>query len=109
MASSNLPASAPDARAPWVLPGEPTPVRLINTVGWDGTEVFDALETCADLQAWLRATGLSDHPASARDLHDARSLRAALRQLAVFATHDERSRVVTGISEQDAVVVVNRA
>jgi predicted RNA-binding Zn ribbon-like protein len=102
-------AAAPDARAPWVLPGEPIAVRLINTVWTDGTVVHDALETPADLRAWLQDAGLPDRPVSAHDLRDARLLRDALRQLAVFATHDERSRVVTGMSEQDAVAVVDRA
>jgi predicted RNA-binding Zn ribbon-like protein len=92
-----------------VLPDEPIAVRLINTVWTDGTMVHDALETPADLQAWLQATGLPDGRASAQDLHDARLLRDALRQLAVFATHDQRSRVVTGMSEQDAVSIVDRA
>jgi predicted RNA-binding Zn ribbon-like protein len=103
-------AAAPDVRAPWVLPGEPIAVRLINTVWTDGTVVHDALETPADLWAWLQDTGLSDdRPVSAQDLRDARLLRDALRELAVFATHDERSRVVTGMSEQGAVAVVDRA
>ncbi len=102
-------AAAPDAQAPWVLPGEPIAVRLINTVWLDRTEVHDALETCADLRAWLQATGLSKSPVNTQDLRDARQLRDALRQLAVFATGDERSRVVTGMTEQDATTVVDRA
>lgn len=102
-------ASVADARAPWVLPGEPIAVRLINTVWLDRAEVRDALETCADLRAWLQATGLPDSPVSSQDLRDARELRDALRQLAAFATGDERSRVMTGMTEQEAMAVVDRA
>jgi len=102
-------ATAPDARAPWVLPAEPIAVRLINTVWTDGTVIHDALKTPADLRAWLQDTGLPDHPVGAEDLRDVRLLRDALRELAVFVTHDERSRVVTGMSQQDAVAIVDRA
>jgi predicted RNA-binding Zn ribbon-like protein len=103
------PAAPPDTRAPWLLPNEPIAVRLINTVWLDRTDVHDALEIPTDLQAWLRATGLSDQPVSAQDLHDARLLRDALRQLAVFATGDDRSRVTNGMNEHEAIAVVDRA
>jgi len=109
MSTTDPAAAAPGARAPWVLPGEPLAVRLINTIWTDGTVVHDALETPADLQAWLRDAGLVDHPVDSRDLSEARLLRDALRTLAVFATHDERSGAATDMDEQEAAAIVERA
>ncbi|MFI1095577.1 CGNR zinc finger domain-containing protein [Streptomyces sp. NPDC020917] len=109
-----------------VLPGEPLPVQLMNTVRADAGGVGDFLRTTGDLRAWLAAIAprlpggigstLADpgaRPASAREprgpaaspsedgelaalLPEFRRLRDALRALAAAATHDSRPAALAG-------------
>ena len=51
--------SGPEPRA-WVLPAEPVPVRLMNTVWADTSGIHDDLATTADLRDWLLATEVAD-------------------------------------------------
>lgn len=103
------------ARAPgWVLPGEPVPVRLMNTIWANGKGVHDDLVDASGLAAWLAETGFTmpgtrgraTSPAPA-DVELARKTRDALRRLAAAATGDERHRVRAGIEEDDAVRMLN--
>ncbi len=77
---------------PWVLPGEPTPVRLMNTIWADRRGAHDSLTTPAELGSWLAAVGRLEQatPATGADLVEARRLRDALRRLAALVTADPR-------------------
>lgn len=74
----------------WVLPGEPVPVRLMNTIWADRDGVHDALSTPNDLARWLCATGVLDRPrrVTRGELAQARALRDALRRLAALVTEE---------------------
>ena len=99
----------------FVLPGEPPPVRLMNTIWADRLGVHDALTTPGDLRAWLGA--LDPDPGQrfpsrtgTGDLRRFRTLREALRVLAALATGDTRpvaATVPTTIAK--AVAAVNAA
>ncbi len=99
-----------DAPASWVLPGEPTPVRLMNTIWADRRGAHDSLTTPDELVAWLTAVGRLGRAtrASPADLDRARRLRAALRHLAALVTADPRGETTTA-SRQAAVEAVNAA
>lgn len=95
----------------FVLPGEPAPVRMMNTVWADGDGVHDALTSTTDLRAWLRSAGL----ASARDrveeaeLSQGRRLRDALRRVAALTVGDTRTAASTPMDLDEAMAVVNAA
>ena len=97
-----------------VLPGEPVPVRLMNTIWADRSGLHDALTTTGDLRAWLAAT----HPGPGQpepgpgDLDRYRALRDALRRLAALVTGDTRAAAASatvGVGVARAVAEVNRA
>ena len=97
-----------------VLPDEPTPVRLMNTI-WADTAVHDDLTTPAALHDWLVAVDrryVADaigepHP---RELAEARLLRDSLRRLAAFCTDDRRPAAQSPVdSVDDALAAVNGA
>jgi predicted RNA-binding Zn ribbon-like protein len=90
-----------------LLPGEPVPVRLMNTVWADRQGVHDALTTPAELHAWL-ADVFPDDPASGADLDRFRLLRDALRRLAALLTADSRP-AATNTTAERAVADVNEA
>jgi Putative stress-induced transcription regulator/CGNR zinc finger len=72
-----------------ILPGEPVPVRLMNTIWADRRGVrHDSIATRPDLAGWLQATDLAGRstPVTGGDLTQARLLRDALRILAGVAT-----------------------
>ncbi|MEU4427235.1 ABATE domain-containing protein [Actinoplanes sp. NPDC024001] len=96
----------------FVLPSEPRPVRLMNTVWADRGGVHDALTTPADLARWLTATGLTaaEPPATAADLRTAVTLRDALRRLAALTTDDSRAAARSALQDAEAAVhAVNEA
>ncbi len=101
------------ARGPWVLPREPVPVRLMNTIWADRHGVHDALATRADLSAWLEAVapGADGRPwrATRADLDRARALRDALRTLAGVVCGDRRPRAPARSDPAAAVAAVNTA
>ncbi|TDB71592.1 ABATE domain-containing protein [Micromonospora sp. KC723] len=103
--------SVEDVPTVLVLPCEPRPVRLMNTVWADRHGVHEALTVPADLARWLTATCLT-HPEStvtATDLHTAITLRDALRRLAALKTQDTRPAARSAIHDIDAAVhVVNQ-
>jgi predicted RNA-binding Zn ribbon-like protein len=95
----------------FLLPDEPVPVRLMNTIWADRTGPHDALVNMDDLRAWLREvhedTQSSPRPA---DLARFRQLRDALRRLAATLTEDTRTIAPSAMtSTAEAVREVNEA
>ena len=108
---SNRPARSRSAPA-WVLPHEPAPVRLMNTVWADRHGVYDALISRDDLAGWLAATGLTGRgsPLNDDDLAHFRDLRDALRRLAALVTADDaRPAAESAIPDATAAVAVLNA
>ncbi len=102
-------ARTDDARF-WVLPTEPSPVRLMNTIWADSTGIRDDLATPADLRAWLAAVGVTktSPTVTPEDLERARSLRDAMRRLAAHATSDTRVLAASAMTDLDqAIAAVN--
>jgi predicted RNA-binding Zn ribbon-like protein len=101
------------ADQPWLLPGEPVPVRLMNTIWADRFGVHDSLITPDQLAGWLHSVGLVSEPdraPSVSQLRAARQLRDALRRLAAVHTHDPRPAAASAIRDvEDAVAIVNAA
>lgn len=93
----------------WVLPDEPLPVRLMNTVWADRHGVHDSLDSTAALVDWLDVTGLAErHTAVTRaDLPAAVRLRDALRRLAAEATGDNRVAAALPLTALAALSEVN--
>jgi predicted RNA-binding Zn ribbon-like protein len=94
----------PTARASersWVLPGEPLPVRLMNTVWADSGGVHDDFRTPADVDEWLDAVGAERAGArtTADELAAARALRNAARRLAAYRTQDSRTAAVSALTD----------
>lgn len=86
-----------------MLPDEPRPVRLMNTIWADRSGLHDDLTTTEGLTAWLDGT-----PTDAADLEAFRTLRQALRDLAATVTDDTRP-VAAGRDRDRAVTAVNAA
>lgn len=106
------PPAAPGRAGALVLPGEPVPVRLMNTIWADRSGVHDALTATADMRAWLAAT----HPGPGQpepgpgDLDRFRALRDALRRLAALVTSDTRPAAASATTDTgQAVAAVNHA
>jgi predicted RNA-binding Zn ribbon-like protein len=100
------------ASLPLVLPDEPLPVRLMNTIWADRHGVYDALDTVGNLQAWLAAVrpGGDGPSPDASDLVRFRALRDALRRLAALLTDDTRPKAASPITDvRRATAEVNRA
>jgi len=91
-----------------VLPDEPVPVRLMNTIWADRNGVHDALTTPGDLRAWL-AAAYPDDKVRGADLARFRGLRDALRRLAALLTGDERPAAAATTDAKRAVAEVNDA
>ena len=93
-----------------VLPGEPAPVRLMNTVWADRAGVHEALTDVDDLRLFLRTVGVADlGNVTPGDLAATRRLRDALRRLAADVTGDDRSRAASALDEAGALAAVNAA
>jgi predicted RNA-binding Zn ribbon-like protein len=92
----------------WVLPGEPLPVRLMNTVRAERGTVHDHLQQPADLTAWLASAGVHPTGVTAADVQVARALRDALRTIAAHLTGDTRPAAAPPMDDlARAVEVVN--
>jgi predicted RNA-binding Zn ribbon-like protein len=96
----------------WLLPDEPAPVRLMNTIWADTRGVHDELTDVAALHDWLLAVtdydsiGLGEP--SQDELDDAVLLRNSLRRLAAHSTADTRPSAQSPVTEvHDAVDAVN--
>jgi predicted RNA-binding Zn ribbon-like protein len=94
-----------------LLPDEPVPVRLMNTIWADRHGVHDALTTTENLRAWLTAVTAEEQPAlDSGDLSRFRTLRDALRRLAALVTDDTRPAAASATTDVDkATDDVNRA
>jgi predicted RNA-binding Zn ribbon-like protein len=90
----------------WVLPAEPVPVRLMNTIWADTSGAHDDLVDTDDVRDWLLATEVSDRVASCsrKELERARLLRDALRRLAGFLTVDPRQAAQSPLTELDEAI-----
>ncbi len=84
-----------------MLPDEPVPVRLMNTVWADRDGPHDALENIDDLTSWLGAAGFDIPKGNVRGEHlrVARRLRDACRRVAAHVTADERPRATSPTAE----------
>lgn len=94
----------------WVLPAEPVPVRLMNTIWADTSGIHDDLATIADVRDWLSATEVSNRIATCnrQELERARLLRDALRRLAGFLTDDPRQAAQSPLTDLDeAMTAIN--
>jgi predicted RNA-binding Zn ribbon-like protein len=104
----------PEESAPraWVLPDEPTPIRLMSTIWADTAGPHDDLGSAADLEQWLDAVGAprAGAPATDADLVTAVRLRDAVRRLAAHATGDRRVGARSAMADLDeAVSALNAA
>jgi len=98
--------------AAWLLPDEPAPVRLMNTIWADTRGVHDELTSPAVLREWLTAvTDYDDSElgeTSEQELADALLLRDSLRRLAAYTTGDERPSARSPVTDlDDAIAAVN--
>ena len=99
MASSPLRirlAAVPDEIAD-LLPDEPLPVRLMNTVWADRHGVHDDLTSVGRLRHWFARTGLAGAAQlGPQDLAAFRRLRDATRRIAAHVTGDDRPAALAG-------------
>lgn len=92
----------------WVLPEEPLPVRLMNTVRAERGTLHEDLQQPADLTAWLATAGFHPTRTTAADLRAAHALRDALRTIAAHVTDDDRPAATPPMADvTQAVEVVN--
>jgi predicted RNA-binding Zn ribbon-like protein len=97
------------ASFPFVLPAEPLPIQLMNTIWADRGVVQDALTSPGELRAWLRVVCPHD-TARGADLERFRGLRDALRRLAALVTADDRPAAASATTDaKRAVADVNAA
>jgi predicted RNA-binding Zn ribbon-like protein len=87
----------------WVLPDEPTPIRLMSTVWADTSGRHDDLGSADDLEQWLDAVGAPRAGARAteEDLATAVRFRDAVRRLAAHATGDRRIGARSAMADLD--------
>ena len=96
----------------WVLPDEPTPVRLMATIWADTAGVHDDFGAPADLDAWLDAVGVDREGvrATLEEFQSARNLRDSVRRLAAQVTGDRRPAAASAVAKvEDATRAVNEA
>lgn len=90
----------------WVLPDEPAPVRMMNTIWADRAGVHDDLRTTSGLADWLVAIGVTDRPVrvTSDDVARARRLRDALRRVAALCTDDTRVAAASAVEDIDVAI-----
>ncbi len=93
----------------WILPNEPRPIRLMNTIWAERNRIHDDLTTVGDLTEWLTAVGFTTSASKVSDLAKFRSLRDALRRLAAFVTDDQRKLASAAVEIDEAIRFVNDA
>jgi predicted RNA-binding Zn ribbon-like protein len=91
-----------------VLPAEPLPVRLMNTIWAERGVVHDDLADREGFQAWLEATGMTSVSVTDRDAEAARDLRDSVRAAAAFVTRDQRPIALRAEGPESALEVINR-
>jgi predicted RNA-binding Zn ribbon-like protein len=111
MASSRLGirlAFVPDEIAD-LLPDEPLPVRLMNTVWADRHGVHDDLTSVGRLRGWFARAGLPGaEQLGPEDLAAFRRLRDAARRIAAHVTDDDRPAALAGAGDLvDALAALN--
>jgi predicted RNA-binding Zn ribbon-like protein len=80
-----------------LLPDEPLPVRLMNTVWADRRGLHDDLADLEGLRAWVERTGLAGADAiGPADLSAFRRLRDAARGVAAHVSGDDRPAATAG-------------
>jgi hypothetical protein len=80
-----------------LLPDEPLPVRLMNTVWADRHGVHDDLTSVDQLRNWFAQTGLAGAAQlGPEDLAAFRRLRDATRRIAAHVTEDDRPAALAG-------------
>jgi predicted RNA-binding Zn ribbon-like protein len=89
-----------------VLPDEPAPVRLMNTIWADRAGVHDDLRTTSDLADWLVAIGATERSVriTRNDVARARGLRDALRRVAALCTNDTRAAAASAVEDIDVAI-----
>jgi predicted RNA-binding Zn ribbon-like protein len=89
-----------------VLPNEPAPVRMMNTIWADRAGVRDDLRTTRDLADWLVAISAADGPVRVTrdDVARARRLRDALRRIAALCTDDTRVAAASAVEDVDVAI-----
>jgi predicted RNA-binding Zn ribbon-like protein len=96
-------ASVPDEIAD-LLPNEPLPVRLMNTVWADRHGVHDDLTSVDRLRHWFALTGLAGAAQlGPEDLAAFRRLRDATRRIAAHVTDDDRPSPLAGSVDAGSV------
>lgn len=93
----------------WILPDEPRPIRLVNSIWAERRHINDDLITAADLGEWLKSAGFVVHEAVGSSVAEFRDLRHALRRLAAFATNDHREFGAATLDFDLAIGVVNES
>src|SRR4029450_8571456 len=90
----------------WVLPDEPAPVRMMNTIWADRAGVHDDLRTTSALADWLVAISATDGPVRVTrdDVARARRLRDALRRIAALCTDDNRVAAASAVEDIDVAI-----
>ncbi|GAA4012772.1 hypothetical protein GCM10022247_39210 [Allokutzneria multivorans] len=86
----------------YLLPAEPLPIRLMNTVWADRDGRHDDLDTARGLEEWLAKSGIATE--SALDLAAFRRLRDALRRIAAHVTADERPTADSAVQDLDTAI-----
>jgi predicted RNA-binding Zn ribbon-like protein len=88
-----------------LLPDEPLPVRLMNTVWADRHGVHDDLADVERLRAWLGRAGLAGaDDLGPADLAAFRRLRNAARRVAAHVTGDDRPAATSGSADLAAAL-----
>lgn len=90
----------------WVAPGEPVPVRLMNTIWADRGGVHDSLCHREHLSEWLQVVGFTTKPITVTndDLATAQRLRNALRRLAALLTEDTRPAAASATKDLNVAI-----
>lgn len=96
-----------DEQRTLVLPDEPLPVRLMNTVWAEHGTTHDDLANSQAAESWLRSVGFWVPALTGRDAREARALRDAVRTAAAFVTHDERTVTPRAASIHAAIGQIN--
>jgi predicted RNA-binding Zn ribbon-like protein len=89
-----------------VLPDEPAPVRMMNTIWADRAGVHDDLVTTSALADWLVAISATDRPVRVTrdDVTRARRLRDGLRRVAALCTDDARVAAASVVEDIDVAI-----
>ncbi len=92
----------------WILPEEPRPLRLVNSIWAERQQLHDDLSDAADLSAWMLSAGFShQRVVRASSVVQFQELRGAIRRLTAFVTSDERGFGAVDLDLDVAVSKVN--